>query len=65
MTRIRRGGDATSKVNPDHRLVADALEADWNTRLRQLETLQREQERQRAQDQQLLGSRKRASASWG
>ena len=45
------------QVDPDHRLVADALEADWNARLRQLETLQREQERQRAQDQPLLGAR--------
>lgn len=48
------------QVDPDHRLVADALEADWNTRLRQLETLQREQERQRAQDQQLLSVEARA-----
>ena len=47
------------QVDPDHRLVADALEADWNTRLRQLETLQREQERQRAQDQPLLSAEAR------
>ena len=42
------------KVDPDNRLVADALEADWNTRLRQLDMLQREHERQREADQTLL-----------
>jgi hypothetical protein len=42
------------KVDPDNRLVADALEADWNARLRQLDTLQREHERQREADQTLL-----------
>jgi hypothetical protein len=42
------------KVDPDNRLVADALEADWNDRLRQLDALQREHERQRAADQGLL-----------
>ncbi|MEY9626222.1 hypothetical protein [Sinorhizobium fredii] len=34
------------KVDPDNRLVADALEADWNARLRDLDALQREHERQ-------------------
>ena len=29
------------KVDPDNRLIADALEADWNERLRQLDALQR------------------------
>ena len=33
------------KVDPDNCLVADALEADWNDRLRQLDALQREHER--------------------
>lgn len=42
------------KVDPDNRLVADALEAEWNQRLRQLDTLQREQERQQQADQTLL-----------
>ncbi len=42
------------KVDPDNRLVADALEADWNARLRRLDTLQQEQEQQRKADQQLL-----------
>src|SRR5262249_51555970 len=34
------------KVDPDNRLVADALEADWNARLRRLDALQQEHERQ-------------------
>ncbi|WP_084150913.1 recombinase family protein [Azohydromonas australica] len=42
------------KVDPDNRLVADALEADWNTRLRQLDTLQQEHDRQQVADQSLL-----------
>lgn len=42
------------KVDPDNRLVADALEADWNARLRQLDTLQQEHDRQQASDQALL-----------
>jgi DNA invertase Pin-like site-specific DNA recombinase len=42
------------KVDPDNRLVADALEADWNARLRQLDTLQQEHERRQAADQALL-----------
>lgn len=42
------------RVDPDNRLVADALEADWNHRLRELDTLQREHERQQHSDQALL-----------
>ena len=42
------------KVDPDNRLVADSLEADWNDRLRRLDTLQQEHEQQRISDQQLL-----------
>lgn len=42
------------KVDPDNRLVADALEADWNERLRQLDSLRREHERQLQADQTLL-----------
>lgn len=42
------------KVDPDNRLVADALEAEWNERLRQLDTLQREHERQQQADKALL-----------
>jgi DNA-binding XRE family transcriptional regulator len=42
------------KVDPDNRLVADALEAEWNERLRQLDTVQREHERHQQADQTLL-----------
>jgi len=42
------------KVDPDNRLVADALEADWNARLRHLHQLQSEHEEQRKADEQLL-----------
>lgn len=48
------------KCDPDHRLVADALEADWNEQLRRLDTLQQEHERQRNADQGLLGEAARA-----
>jgi len=41
------------KVDPDNRLVADAL-ADWNARLRDLDALQREHERQNEADCSLL-----------
>jgi DNA invertase Pin-like site-specific DNA recombinase len=43
-----------AKVDPDNRLVADALEAEWNERLRQLDALQRDHERQQQADQELL-----------
>jgi hypothetical protein len=42
------------KVDPENRLVADALEADWNAKLRELDALQREHERQHAADRTLL-----------
>jgi hypothetical protein len=42
------------KVDPDNRLVADALEADWNGKLRNLDSLQREHERQNEADRSLL-----------
>jgi len=48
------------KCNPEHRLVADALEADWNDALRRLEALQQEHERQRQADQGLLSEEARA-----
>jgi DNA invertase Pin-like site-specific DNA recombinase len=38
------------RVDPDHRLVADSLEADWNARIRTLAETQAEYERQRIQD---------------
>ena len=40
-----------AKVDPDNRLVADALEAEWNQRLRELDNLQREHERQHHDEQ--------------
>ena len=43
-----------AKVDPDNRLVADALEAEWNDRLRQLDALQRDHERQLQADQALM-----------
>jgi DNA invertase Pin-like site-specific DNA recombinase len=41
-------------VDPEHRLVADVLEADWNAALRSLDEAQRTYEEQRAQDRLLL-----------
>jgi DNA invertase Pin-like site-specific DNA recombinase len=48
------------KCDPNHRLVADALEADWNEQLRRLEVLQKENERQHQADQDLLSDTARA-----
>ncbi len=42
------------KVDPDNRLVAEALEADWNEQLRRLDALQQDHDRQRTADQNLL-----------
>lgn len=39
------------QVDPNHRLVADELEADWNQKLRELRQAQQEYEQQRATDQ--------------
>ncbi|MEH6584741.1 MAG: recombinase family protein [Halioglobus sp.] len=44
------------KVDPDNRLVADTLEADWNARLRRLDELQQEHERQHEADSRLLAN---------
>lgn len=48
------------KVDPDNRLVADTLEADWNDKLRVLDQKQEEYERQRKTDHLLLDEKKRA-----
>ncbi len=48
------------KVDPDNRLVADTLEADWNERLRSLDALQQEHDQQRKADQGLLSEEARA-----
>lgn len=41
-------------VDPDHRLVADTLEAEWNERLRELRACQEEYERRREEDRRAL-----------
>jgi len=49
------------RVDPDNRLVADSLEAEWNSKLRTLTETQQERERQHAQDRQVLSAEQRAS----
>ena len=49
------------RVHPDNRLVADALEAEWNARLRQLAEAQETYERQRAAAQHVLDAEQRAA----
>ncbi len=48
------------RVDPDNRLVADSLEADWNQKLRALVAAQEDYERQREADRSLLDDEKRA-----
>ena len=47
------------KVNPDNRLVADSLEADWNQKLRALAEAQEAYERRREAEHHLLGEKQR------
>ena len=47
------------KVDPDNRLVADALEADWNDRLRQISALQQRHDAQRDADAKTLDAQAR------
>lgn len=49
------------QVDPDNRLVADSLEAEWNEKLRALEQAQRTYEKQRADDAAGLSDAQRAS----
>ena len=49
------------RVHPDNRMVADALEAEWNARLRELAEAQETYERQRAAAQQTLAAEQRAA----
>jgi DNA invertase Pin-like site-specific DNA recombinase len=49
------------KVDPDNRLVADTLEADWNHKLRALAETQQEYERRREQDRKVLNEEQRAA----
>jgi DNA invertase Pin-like site-specific DNA recombinase len=53
-----------ANCDPDHRLVADALEADWNEALRQLDALQQEHVHQRQADQVRLDKESRTRV-WG
>jgi DNA invertase Pin-like site-specific DNA recombinase len=48
------------RVDPENRLVADELEAEWNRKLRALTEAQEEHERQRKGDQTLLDETQRA-----
>lgn len=48
------------KVDPNHRLVADELEADWNAKLRDLAEAQEEYERQRQADAALFDEKTKA-----
>jgi DNA invertase Pin-like site-specific DNA recombinase len=48
------------QVDPDNRLVADSLEADWNHKLRALADAQEEYERRRETDDRLLDQERRA-----
>jgi DNA invertase Pin-like site-specific DNA recombinase len=49
------------RVDPDNRLVADSLEADWNDKLRLLGEAQECCERQRAEDRKLVNDQQRAA----
>ena len=49
------------RVHPDNRLVADALEADWNARLRALAEAQDAYDRQRAAAEQVLADEQRTA----
>jgi DNA invertase Pin-like site-specific DNA recombinase len=49
------------RVDPDNRLVADSLEADWNEKLRLLAQAQEACERQRTQDRKLVDEQQRAA----
>jgi hypothetical protein len=44
------------QVDPEHRLVASVLEADWNARLRELAQIQEEVEQQNAAEQRKLSA---------
>jgi len=49
------------RVDPDNRLVADTLEADWNNKLRALAEAQQEYERRSQADREVLGDEQRAA----
>jgi len=49
------------RVDPENRLVADTLEAEWNQKLRALNETQREYEHRREQDRQVFHEEQRAA----
>jgi DNA invertase Pin-like site-specific DNA recombinase len=49
------------RVDPDNRLVADSLEADWNAKLKLLAAAQELCDRQREQDRKLVTDKQRAA----
>jgi len=49
------------RVDPDNRLVADTLEADWNNKLRALAEAQQEYERRRQADREVLSDEQRTA----
>lgn len=49
------------RVDPDNRLVADSLEAEWNGKLRTLSEAQQERARRREQDRMILSEPQRAA----
>jgi DNA invertase Pin-like site-specific DNA recombinase len=53
-------GQRYRRVDPNNRLVADSLEAEWNTALRALQVAQQDYERQRQRDSLLLNDEVRA-----
>jgi DNA invertase Pin-like site-specific DNA recombinase len=48
------------QVDPDNRLVADSLEAEWNEKLRDLERSREEYERRRQEDRQVVDEEMRS-----
>ena len=49
------------RVDPENRLVADTLEADWNQKLRALAEAQEQYEQRRQQDRQVFNEEQRAA----
>jgi DNA invertase Pin-like site-specific DNA recombinase len=65
VTRARYEADLAQRrflrVDPENRLVADVLEADWNAKLRDLTAAQEEVERHRQTDAQVLTAQEQAA----
>jgi DNA invertase Pin-like site-specific DNA recombinase len=49
------------RVDPENRMVADSLEADWNQKLRTLSETQQEYEKRREQDRRIFDEEQRAA----